>query len=103
MSASYVPRRNVVFAFPDGKRAIFVPNRTHVRLIFRPMALNGAEFVDFTKNQMFINPKVFDERVWQMRSSKTPAFIAIQFGAGLAHNAFNLAKLEPSGLDCCLF
>jgi len=45
------------------------------------MALNGAEFVDFAKNQMFINPSVFDERVWQMRSSKTPAFIAIQFGA----------------------
>ena len=50
--------------------------------LFGPMALNGAEFVDFVKNQMFINPSVFDERVLQTRSSKTPAFIAIQFGGG---------------------
>ena len=56
------------------------------------MALNGAEFLDFVKNQMFINPNVFDERVLQIRSSKTPAFIAIQFGGGLADNVSNLVK-----------
>jgi hypothetical protein len=57
--------------------------------LFGPMALNGAEFVDFVKNQMFINPGVFDERVLQTRSSKTLAFIAIQFGGGLADNVPN--------------
>ena len=57
--------------------------------LFGPLALNGADFVVFVKNQMFINPSVFDKRVLQTRSSKTPAFIAIQFGGGLADNVPN--------------
>ena len=44
---------------------------------------------DFVKNPMFINPGVFDERVLQIRSSKTPAFIAIQFRSGLADSVPN--------------
>ena len=41
---------------------------------------------------MFINQSVFDERVLPIRSSKTLAFIAIQFGGGLGDNVSDYCK-----------